>query len=69
MRMRCPRNRVNFNDCVRRWMNQSGEGRDGSGVDVLWPDTSNRDFKEALAACDAGESYNNVSAVIRYAVE
>ncbi len=56
-------------DCVRRWMNQSGEGRDSSGISMLWPDTSNPDFKEALAACDAGESYNNVSAVARYAVE
>jgi beta-lactamase superfamily II metal-dependent hydrolase len=55
--------------CTRRWMNLSGEGRDTSGINVLWPETSNQHFKDALAACDAGEHYNNTSAVLRYAFE
>lgn len=58
-----------YKDCARRWMNQSDEIRKTSGINVLWPDTQNKDFKEALAACDAGESYNNTSAVFRYAIE
>lgn len=55
--------------CSRKWMNRSDEVRKTSGINVLWPDTSNADFKEALDACNAGESYNNISPVIRYSIE
>ena len=55
--------------CTRKWMNVSDEVRHAAGIKILWPDTSNASFKEALAACDAGESYNNTSAVIRYDLE
>ncbi len=58
-----------FKGCSRRWMNRSTEERKTSGISILWPDTSNTHFQEALAACDAGESYNNTSAVIRYSIE
>lgn len=52
--------------CSRKWMNQGDEVRDSSGINILWPDVNNKYFKDALARCDAGESYNNTSAVIRY---
>ncbi|TPQ32036.1 ComEC/Rec2 family competence protein [Cupriavidus pinatubonensis] len=55
--------------CTRKWMNREGDGRGSSGINILWPDTGNSDFKGALAACNGGESYNNVSAVIRYKLE
>lgn len=55
--------------CSRKWMNRSDDERKTSGIEILWPDTSNAHFKEALAACDAGEHYNNTSAVIRYSFE
>lgn len=55
--------------CTRRWMNLSSDERSTSGVHVLWPDLDNPHFKQALASCDAGDSFNNTSAVIRYAVE
>lgn len=58
-----------YKGCERRWMNLSNDERKTSGIQILWPDTANPYFKEALAACDAGESYNNTSAVIRYSVE
>lgn len=55
-----------YKGCRRRWMNLENEERGVSGISILWPDTSNEHFVEALRACDAGESYNNTSAVIRY---
>lgn len=58
-----------FKGCSRRWMNRSDGERGNSGLEVLWPDTSNKHFKEALASCDAGETYNNTSAVIRYSMK
>lgn len=54
--------------CTRKWMNKEGEGRGSAGINILWPDTQNEHFKEALASCDAGESFNNTSAVIRYSL-
>ncbi len=58
-----------YKDCSRRWMNLSNEERESAGISILWPDTSNSNFQEALSACDAGESYNNTSAVIRYSLK
>ncbi|MGB6103082.1 MAG: MBL fold metallo-hydrolase [Pusillimonas sp.] len=56
-------------DCSRKWMNLSDGTRQSAGISVLWPDTDHEKFKEALSNCDAGESYNNTSAVIRYAIQ
>lgn len=58
-----------YKGCTRKWMNLSDEVRESSGISILWPDTSNADFKVALDACSAGESYNNISPVIRYSIE
>lgn len=53
--------------CTRKWMNQTDEVRGSSGIDILWPDVNNSDFKDALEACSKGESPNNISGVVRYA--
>lgn len=58
-----------YKGCQRKWMNLKSDERGQSGISILWPDTSNVFFKEALAECDAGESYNNVSAVVRYSIQ
>lgn len=58
-----------YKGCTRKWMNLSDEVRQTAGISILWPDTSNAYFKEVLACCDAGEDYNNTSAVIRYSLE
>jgi beta-lactamase superfamily II metal-dependent hydrolase len=58
-----------FKGCSRKWMNEGDEQRGTSGISILWPDTTNNFFQEALAACNAGEAYNNVSPVIRYSVK
>lgn len=54
---------------TRKWLNQSDDVHTGAGISILWPDTSNAFFKEALATCDAGEGFNNTSAVIRYTIK
>jgi len=56
-------------NCTRKWLNLNDEERQGAGLQILWPDLANEAFQEALAACDAGESYNNTSAVIRYSIQ
>ena len=55
--------------CTRRWMNQSNEERDSSGINVWWPVTSNEAFKQALQDAAAGKSPNNISPVITYSLE
>jgi len=58
-----------YKDCSRKWMNRSDEVRKSSGISILWPDLNNSDFQKAINACNAGESYNNISPVIRYEIE
>lgn len=53
----------------RRWLNASDDTRPGAGVQVLWPNVDNPNYVAALRKCDAGESPNNVSCVLRYALK
>lgn len=56
-------------DSSRKWMNLSDSERESSGISILWPDTQNSDFKKALEEANTGQSYNNISAVVRYSLE
>jgi beta-lactamase superfamily II metal-dependent hydrolase len=56
-------------DCFRRWMNRSSEERGSAGINILWPDTENEYFKEALKSAEKGESPNNTSAIIKYSLK
>ncbi|WP_116600235.1 hypothetical protein [Primorskyibacter marinus] len=58
-----------FKGCRRKWMNLGDDVRKTAGISILWPDTANAYFRRALAACNAGESYNNLSSVIRYSLQ
>lgn len=58
-----------YADCTRRWMNQKSDERGSSGLHVLWPVTSDPDFKSALADAAAGMSPNNISCILQYTVE
>ena len=58
-----------YKGCTRKWMNQTDDARGSSGVNILWPDVNNPDFKDALEVCNEGGSPNNISAVVRYALE
>lgn len=52
--------------CTRHWMNQSTDERDGAGINIWWPDTSNQNFKDALREASDGVAFNNISLVARY---
>lgn len=55
-----------YKGCSRKWMNRGDDVRSAAGISILWPDTKNQCFQDALEECNLGISYNNVSAVIRY---
>ncbi len=54
--------------CTRRWMNQDDEERKHSGINILWPKTENKLFKQALQDAANGESPNNISPIIKYSL-
>jgi beta-lactamase superfamily II metal-dependent hydrolase len=49
-------------------MNESNEERGSAGINILWPDTGNSDFQEALEAAEQGDSPNNTSVIIKYSL-
>ncbi len=55
-----------FEGCTRRWMNQSNDERGSAGINILWPDPENENFKNALKDASEGKSPNNISAIIKY---
>jgi beta-lactamase superfamily II metal-dependent hydrolase len=55
-------------DCSRKWMNLKSEERGSSGINILWPDRGNEDFKAALKQAKEGNSPNNISPIIKYGV-
>ena len=57
-----------YRNCKRKWMNESGDGRDCAGINFQWPKTDNSDFKEALKKAKDGESPNNISPIFTYAL-
>lgn len=55
-----------YKNCTRKWMNQSDDERGSSGINILWPNTSNEFFITALKNAENGESPNNISPIIEY---
>lgn len=55
--------------CSRKWMNIGDDERGSSGINILWPKTNNKYFKEALEKAHNGESPNNISPIIKYSLE
>ena len=54
-----------FKDCTRMWMNLSGDGRNSANINIKWPDTNNKYFKEALESAKNGKP-NNICPIITY---
>lgn len=54
--------------CSRKWMNDSDDDRESSGINILWPDINNQDYKDVLQKVKDGESPNNISPIIEYSL-
>jgi beta-lactamase superfamily II metal-dependent hydrolase len=57
-----------FKDCKRRWLNESTPERGVSGINILWPVVDNEHYQEALDVAADGGSANNISPIVRYAL-
>lgn len=61
-----------YKGCKRKWMNDNdasdGKNYGSSGINFLWPITSNEDFKAELKKAKDGKAYNNISPVFTYSL-
>lgn len=55
--------------CQRKWMNISDGQRKCSGINYLWPDIKNTDFKAALEQVKQGTGFNNISPIFTYSLQ
>jgi beta-lactamase superfamily II metal-dependent hydrolase len=59
--------------CSRCWMNENnssqGKNYGSSGINFLWPITSNSDYKDALQKAKDGSAFNNISPIFTYSLE
>lgn len=46
-----------------------GKERGNSGINILWPDIENVDFKDALKTAKDGNSPNDISCIIKYSLK
>lgn len=58
-----------FRGCSRRWMNLSSDERGRAGINILWPITNNEHYKGALKKVKEGENPNNISPIVKYALD
>jgi beta-lactamase superfamily II metal-dependent hydrolase len=58
-----------YRACTRKYMNLPDETTGSAGLQVLWPKTDNHDYKIELQKAKEGTAFNNISIILRYAVE
>lgn len=60
-----------YKGCSRCWLNENdAEKKYGSsGINILWPITSNEEYKEELKKAKNGESPNNILPIIKYSLQ
>lgn len=57
-----------FKGCSRKWMNDDNDERGSAGISILWPNTDNQHYKDALSNAAKGENANNISIITRYSI-
>lgn len=55
-----------YKNCQRKWINKKDDLRGSAGLDILWPDIQNKDFKKVLAEANLTGNPNNISPIIKY---
>ena len=55
--------------CSRKWMNQGDDEISSAGISILWPVLSDENYIAALEVAENGGSPNDISAVVKYAME
>lgn len=58
-----------YEGCSRKWLNTPSEERKGAGITILWPITNNEHYKGALKKAKEGENPNNISPIVKYALD
>ncbi len=58
-----------YEGCYRKWMNRKDDQRGSSGINILWPVTTNEEFKKQLKIAKEGGNANNISPIIKYSLE
>ncbi|MDY2609354.1 MAG: hypothetical protein SOV91_03795 [Eubacteriales bacterium] len=58
-----------YKGCSRKWMNQRDDERGSSGINILWPITTNENFKSELKTAKDGGNANNISPIIKYSLK
>lgn len=51
--------------CSRKWLNRDDNERESAEINILWPITSNEHYKEELKKAKEGESFNNISSIVK----
>jgi beta-lactamase superfamily II metal-dependent hydrolase len=57
-----------YKGCSRKWMNQTDEERETSGIHILWPDTKIDLHQQALQDAKDGISWNNICPIFTYSL-
>lgn len=58
-----------YKGCTRKWMNIGDLERGCAGINILWPDEKNEDFKKELENAKNGSKVNNICPIIKYSIE
>ena len=54
---------------TRKWLNESDDTNNSSGLKFEWPLLSNEKFNKALEDVSKGESPNNISCILTYSIQ
>lgn len=55
--------------CTRKYMNESSPEIKQAGINILWPETKNQHYKDALKHAEETGEPNNISPIIEYSLK